>query len=169
LAVCSPKSDDFFEVRIVCEPSGVSAIPLAILSGLRAAKTLDRLLQGLNSFGNLRQCHKLFESLVPKSPPSKSICHSQSRSYNAPMLDIKLVREKPDFVRERLATRGAGEEAQVDELLKLDEQRRKLLAEVESLKAQRNRDAKEIGTLMAQKKAAEAESKKETRELASVR
>jgi seryl-tRNA synthetase len=85
------------------------------------------------------------------------------------MLDIKLVREKPDFVRERLATRGAGEEAQVDELLKLDEQRRKLLAEVESLKAQRNRDAKEIGTLMAQKKAAEAESKKETRELASVR
>jgi seryl-tRNA synthetase len=79
------------------------------------------------------------------------------------MLDIKLVREKPDFVLQRLATRGAEEKSQVDELLKLDEQRRKFLAEVESLKAQRNRVSKEIGTLMAQKKAAEAESKKRRR------
>ena len=43
------------------------------------------------------------------------------------MLDIKLIREQPDFVRQRLATRGAGDEAHIDELLKLDEQRRKLL------------------------------------------
>ena len=81
------------------------------------------------------------------------------------MLDIKLIREKPDFVRQRLATRGAGDEAHIDELLKLDEQRRKLLAEVEALKAQRNRVSKEIGALMGQKKIAEAEAKKaETRE-----
>ena len=51
----------------------------------------------------------------------------------AAMLDIKLIREQPDFVRQRLATRGAGDEARIDELLKLDEQRRKLLAEVETL------------------------------------
>ena len=76
------------------------------------------------------------------------------------MLDIKLIREKPDFVRQRLATRGAGDEAQIDELLKLDEQRRKILAEVETLKAQRNRVSKEIGALMGQKKIAEAEAKK---------
>jgi hypothetical protein len=44
---------------------------------------------------------------------------------NVPVLDIKLIREKPDFVRQRLATRGAGDEAHIDELLKLDEQRRK--------------------------------------------
>src|SRR5487761_2559170 len=82
------------------------------------------------------------------------------------MLDIKLVREKPDFVRQRLATRGAGDEAHVDELLRLDEQRRKLLAEVEALKAQRNRVSKEIGALMGQKKLEEAEAKKkETRDL----
>ena len=31
------------------------------------------------------------------------------------MLDIKLLREKPDFVRQRLATRGAGEERKIDE------------------------------------------------------
>jgi seryl-tRNA synthetase len=82
------------------------------------------------------------------------------------MLDIKLIRERPDFVRERLATRGAGDAARVDEVLKLDEQRRKLLGEVEALKAQRNRVSKEIGALMGQKKTAEAEAKKkETREL----
>ena len=82
------------------------------------------------------------------------------------MLDIKLIREKPDFVRQQLATRGAGDDARIDELLKLDEQRRKILAEVESLKAQRNRVSKEIGALMGQKKTGEAEAKKtETREL----
>jgi seryl-tRNA synthetase len=82
------------------------------------------------------------------------------------VLDIKLIREKPDFVRQRLATRGAGDETHIDELLKLDEQRRKSLAGVETLKAQRNRVSKEIGALMGQKKTAEAETKKaETRDL----
>ena len=82
------------------------------------------------------------------------------------MLDIKLIREKPDFVRQRLATRGAGDEAKIDELLKLDEQRRKFLAEVEMLKAERNRFSKEIGALMGQKKTAEAGTKKaETKNL----
>ena len=82
------------------------------------------------------------------------------------MLDIKLIRERPDFVRQRLATRGAGDEAHIDELLKLDEQRRKLLGEVEALKAQRNRVSKEIGALMGQKKTEEAAAKKkETGEL----
>jgi seryl-tRNA synthetase len=82
------------------------------------------------------------------------------------VLDIKLIREKPDFVRERLSTRGAGDETRIDELLKFDEQRRKILAEVETLKAQRNRVSKEIGVLMGQKKTAEAEAKKvETRDL----
>jgi seryl-tRNA synthetase len=82
------------------------------------------------------------------------------------MLDIKLIREKPDFVRQRLATRGAGDEALVERILQSDEQRRRLLAEVEALKSQRNRASKEIGALMGQKKIAEAEAKKtETREL----
>ncbi len=82
------------------------------------------------------------------------------------MLDIKLIREKTDFVRSRLATRGAGDETKIDELLKLDEQRRKALAEVETLKSTRNRVSKEIGALMGQKKLAEAEAKKaETKDL----
>ena len=76
------------------------------------------------------------------------------------MLDIKLIRERPDFVRQRLASRGAGDETHIDALLQLDEQRRKCLGEVEALKAQRKRVSKEIGALMGQKKFEEAEAKK---------
>ena len=82
------------------------------------------------------------------------------------MLDINLIRKQPDFVKQRLATRGAGDEAHIDEILKLDEQRRKALVEVESFKALRNKVSKEIGALMGQKKLAEAEAKKvETKDL----
>ena len=82
------------------------------------------------------------------------------------MLDIKLIREKPELVRERLASRGGGDEAKVDEVLTLDEQRRKLLTEAEQLKSLRNRVSKEIGSLMGQKKLEEAEGKKkETRDM----
>jgi seryl-tRNA synthetase len=76
------------------------------------------------------------------------------------MLDIKLLREKPDFVRERLASRGAGDEARVTEVLALDDRRRAGLAEVEQLKARRNSASKEIGALMARKELAEAEARK---------
>ena len=87
-------------------------------------------------------------------------------AYNWPMLDIKLIREQPEAVRQRLGTRGAGDESKIDQVLSLDEQRRKMLVEVEQLKASRNRVSKEIGALMAQKKAPEAEAKKiETRQM----
>jgi len=73
-----------------------------------------------------------------------------------------LIRERPDFVRARLAARGQGDDAKVGEVLQLDEQRRKLLTDVEALKGQRNRASKEIGALMAQKKIEEAEARKKT-------
>ena len=93
-------------------------------------------------------------------------CEHFRNFLNFRVLDIKLIREKTDFVRSRLATRGAGDEAKIDELLKLDEQRRKSLAEVEALKSLRNRVSKEIGALMGQKKFTEAEAKKaETKNL----
>jgi len=76
------------------------------------------------------------------------------------MLDVRLIREKSDFVRERLATRHGGDDAKISEVLALDEDRRKFLTEVEQLKAQRNRVSKEIGALMGQKKLTEAEGKK---------
>jgi seryl-tRNA synthetase len=82
------------------------------------------------------------------------------------VLDIKLIREKTEFVRARLATRGAGDEQLIGGIITFDKMRRKALADVESLKSQRNRVSKEIGALMGQKKLAEAEAKKaETKDL----
>ncbi|MBI4325031.1 MAG: serine--tRNA ligase, partial [Chloroflexi bacterium] len=75
------------------------------------------------------------------------------------MLDIKVIRDRPDVARQSLATRGAGDEIKIDEILSLDEKRRHLLADVEDLKASRNRVSKEIGALMGQKKLADAETK----------
>lgn len=82
------------------------------------------------------------------------------------MLDIKLIRDRADWVKERLASRGGTDATKVDEILALDEKLRSALSESESLKASRNRVSKEIGALMAQKKAEEAEAKKrETRDM----
>lgn len=76
------------------------------------------------------------------------------------MLDIKLVRDQSGLVKERLASRGAGDEQRIDDILALDETRRSGLAEAEKLKAQRNAASKEIGGLMAQKRIPEAEARK---------
>ena len=65
------------------------------------------------------------------------------------MLEIKLIRENPESVRQRLANRGRGDEAMIAKILALDEQRRKGLTESETLKAERNRVNKQIGQLKA--------------------
>jgi seryl-tRNA synthetase len=75
------------------------------------------------------------------------------------MLDIRLIRERPDFVRERLATRKAELAQQVDEVLKVDSKRRRLETQVQQLNAERNKLSKEIGKLRSQKESsAEQES-----------
>src|SRR6266487_4235208 len=61
------------------------------------------------------------------------------------MLDIRLIREKPDFVRERLATRGGGDELKIDEVLRVDGERRKFETSLQQLNADRRRLSKEIG------------------------
>jgi seryl-tRNA synthetase len=61
------------------------------------------------------------------------------------MLDIRLIREKPDFVRERLAARGGGDETKVDEVLRVDAERRKTETELQRSQSERNRLSKEIG------------------------
>ena len=43
------------------------------------------------------------------------IRHSEFVIHTGAMLDIRLIREKPDFVRERLATRNGGDDAKIDE------------------------------------------------------
>jgi seryl-tRNA synthetase len=71
------------------------------------------------------------------------------------MLDIRLIREKPDFVRARLATRGGGDEAKIDEVLRADAERRKLETALQQLNADRNRLSKEIGKKIAAGQAAD--------------
>jgi seryl-tRNA synthetase len=66
------------------------------------------------------------------------------------MLDIRKIRDNPDFFRERLGRRNAGDELAIAQVLQLDEKRRKLLQESEALKGERNRASKEIGALKAQ-------------------
>ena len=62
------------------------------------------------------------------------------------MLDIRLIRENPDVVREALEKRQS-DPSVVDSLIALDERRRVILSEVEELKAERNTVSKEIGKL----------------------
>jgi seryl-tRNA synthetase len=59
------------------------------------------------------------------------------------MLDINLIREQPNLVRKALSDRQM-DPAPVDRVLELDARRRVLLAEVETLKAERNTVSKEI-------------------------
>lgn len=61
------------------------------------------------------------------------------------MLDLKFIRENPDLVRE--AIKNKNEKDNLDELLQLDEKRRKILRIVEDLKAQKNQASKEISKL----------------------
>lgn len=63
------------------------------------------------------------------------------------MLDLRFIRENTDAVREGLARLHA--EAPIDEILALDERRRRLLTEVEELKARRNAGSREIGRAAA--------------------
>lgn len=61
------------------------------------------------------------------------------------MLDIRLIRDNPDHVKERLATRGGDLASVVDEVLAIDKQRRAAETERQKLQGDRNRLSKEIG------------------------
>jgi len=77
------------------------------------------------------------------------------------MLDIKLIRENPDLVKERLAVRHFGQLNIVDQLLELDETRRKTLFVSEELKARQNEASRAIGQLMKAGKKEEAEAQRQ--------
>ncbi len=77
------------------------------------------------------------------------------------MIDLKALRENPQRFRDGAAKKGV--RVDFDRILALDEQRRRLLGEQESLRAEQNRLAKEsgpmIGKLQAQLKSAGADQK----------
>jgi len=67
------------------------------------------------------------------------------------MISIKLLRESPDIVRAALVRRDPAIAGVLDQLLRLDESRRVLLAKVERLKATRNKSSEEVARLKKEK------------------
>jgi seryl-tRNA synthetase len=61
------------------------------------------------------------------------------------VIDLNVIRENPDEVRQAMADLNSS--APIDEILGLDEARRRLLREAEDLRAERNRVSKEIPTI----------------------
>lgn len=76
------------------------------------------------------------------------------------MLQVHFIRENRDRVIERLAVRNFSQPALIDEIIALDEERRKLQQASESLQAEANNSARQIGDLMRQGKKEEAEAAK---------
>lgn len=79
------------------------------------------------------------------------------------MLDIKMIRQNTDEIKERLATRGVKAE-KIDALLEKDKRRRELLVETEGMKQKRNEVSAEIANAKRNKQAA-TDAIKEMREV----
>ena len=78
------------------------------------------------------------------------------------MLDIKFLRENPELVKENIRKKFEDQKIpMVDEVIRLDEQKRAANAEACELRANRNKVSKEIGVLMAQGRKEEAMKMKE--------
>lgn len=77
------------------------------------------------------------------------------------MIDIKFLRENPELVKENIKKKFQDSKLPlVDEVIVLDEERRKAQQEADNIKAEKNKLSKEIGALMAQGKKEEAEAVK---------
>jgi len=74
------------------------------------------------------------------------------------MLDINLIREKPEWVKEQIAK--LNDTAPIDEIVADDGRRREILGEVEELRRQRNETSKQIGQWMGSLKKMEADLKR---------
>ena len=78
------------------------------------------------------------------------------------MIDIKLVRENPDLVKENIKKKFQDDKLHlVDEVLDLDQKGRAVKTEGDNLRAERNKISKQIGALMGQGKKDEAEEVKD--------
>ncbi|HEY5811551.1 MAG TPA: serine--tRNA ligase [Terrimicrobiaceae bacterium] len=84
------------------------------------------------------------------------------------MLDIRLLRDQPDLVKVRLATRGGKMDDAVDAILGLDSKRRAVETRLQALQAERKRLSKVIGSRRSQgddTASAEAEVKSRAAEM----
>ena len=94
------------------------------------------------------------------------------------MIDIKLLRSNPDFVKAAVKKREMDLDDVIDEILALDQKRREVTGKVESMKAEQNADSKQIpqikkaggdaSELMARMKALSEQIKTAGEELAGI-
>ncbi len=88
------------------------------------------------------------------------------------MLDIRFIKENPDLVKEKLASRQKDYSAEIDRILVLDEQRRALIADTEAKRAQQNvvskqipqwkKEGKDVAPIMAEMKSLSDQVKADT-------
>ena len=77
------------------------------------------------------------------------------------MLQVAFIKNNKEEVKQRLAVKNFAELNLVDEILSLDEERKKLQLEFDSTQAKVNSTSKEIGQLMAKGQKEDAENKKQ--------
>jgi seryl-tRNA synthetase len=77
------------------------------------------------------------------------------------MLQLAVIRQNPEFVKERLGVRNFPETNLVDTILQLDDQRKRLQLESDTTQSKINAFSKEIGQLMSKGQKQEAEAKKQ--------
>ncbi|MEI9944147.1 MAG: serine--tRNA ligase [Chitinophagaceae bacterium] len=77
------------------------------------------------------------------------------------MLQLQVLRQNPDGIKEKLAIKHFAETNLVDTILSLDNQRKKLQLEFDNTQAKVNSASKDIGQLMAKGQKEEAENKKQ--------
>ncbi|MFC0774635.1 serine--tRNA ligase [Terrimonas alba] len=76
------------------------------------------------------------------------------------MLQLQVLRQNPDWVKERLAIKHFKDLTLVDEIIAMDDQRKKSQLEFDNTQSKINATSKEIGQLMAKGQKEEAEAKK---------
>ena len=94
------------------------------------------------------------------------------------MLDIKYIKENPEEVIARLAKKGKDAKAEIEQILALDAERRALIAETESIKAEQNKinklipqykkEGKDVAPIFAQMKEMSAKTKEIDKKLEEV-
>lgn len=77
------------------------------------------------------------------------------------MLQLQVIRQNPDEVKERLSVKQFKEVSLVDAILSLDDQRKKLQLEFDTTQSKVNNASREIGQLMGKGQKEEAEVKKQ--------
>ncbi len=92
-----------------------------------------------------------------------SVCFSKTTftANKLNMLQLQVLRQNPQAVKERLAVKYFAEPQLVDTIIALDDERKKLQLDFDTNQAKVNSTSKEIGALMAKGQKEEADKKKE--------